>query len=644
MGESSGKYSNITSDKERVLYNYAVMLYEDAVSKRASEGIDARVDMRNDLYKGLPTAEVDGTGKSKKKQLNACHRNMCFELIETQINNGLPMPKITPTKAAKVELAHMLEKWLRNEMDRLDGERMNDRVERGVLKQGTHFYMVGWDDTLHIGEKRGGLCIKDKPIQDVWPQPGVLDFSLCDYVFVKDMVSARLLSQMTGFRDIPEDPTYKGLVDTITYWYYDDEGYVCRLVWVNNTEYILFNDQDYESRRISVCAECGYASNSATCPECGSSMFTFRAERYEVLKDDIVRGNPNNPEEPPLVLAKKGDKIPFYAMRRIPIVCRVNISDDNSMYGISDIDMLETNQRTSNAVTTKIRENILKAGSVVFLPHDVNFPLTNETLKVCRVNDPKLAASIDVKNLQANIQQDDILSERTYQYGRASLGITDSYQGKRDPTAESGKAKEIAAAQSAGRMESKRRMKDAAYADLYYMMFQFFLAYDDVKERVLYDETDGSILSAKISRYDFLDGTPGNLKYDDSFLFSVDTASVLYTSRESLWRETTNNFLAGTMGMPQDPRTQMLYWSVMNELNYPLAKKCLKHVTQQLQAQTAMAQAQAEKEAADKAAKNKLADKTGEQTSSTPKQPVTTTTKRALNDSDLLRSAMRRTK
>ena len=612
--EKIAKYSNITSKAEQDLYNFALNLFSDAVAKR-TDLVDNKVDIRNDLYDGKPTSINDSDNSGPK--LNNCHRNMCFELIETQINNGQPMPKITPTKAAKATLAHMLEKWLRNEMDRLQGEQINDRVERGVLKQGTHFYCVSWDDSIRVGNRQGAICIKDKPIQLVWPQPGVIDFNLCDYVFVKDTVSMRTLKSVTGYTDIPESPNYKGLVDTITYWYYDEDGYVCRFVWVENTEYVLFNDQDYESRRVRVCKTCGEVTNEVVCPVCGSTDFGYKVQRMEILKDDIVKGNPNNQDEEPVTLAKKGDAIPYYAMRRIPIVCRVNISSDLSMYGISDIDMLEQNQKTSNAVTTKIKENILKAGSLVVLPSGVNLKLNNETLKVCRVKDPKMAQSIDVKNLQANISQDDILAERAYQYGRAALGITDSYQGKRDPTAESGKAKEIAAAQSAGRMESKRRMKDAAYADLYFMMFQLFLAYDDVREKVMLGEDDGSLLSADISRYDFLDGKPGNLYYDDSFLFSVDTASVLYTSRESLWRETTTNFVSGTMGDPAAPATQMLYWSVMSELNYPLAQKCLMQITQNLENQARALEAQ-----------QKIVKQTNK-TSTTNKEPIPDTSQKS---------------
>ena len=592
MREAVAYKQGITNIEPGPLWDFfydALILYYDAKAKRPET--DEKIQERNNLYEGKDTIETDKDGNQVASK---CHRNMCFELIESQINNGLPMPKITPPRPGKTELAHNLEKYLRAEMDRLQSELINDRVERGVLKQGTHYYLVGWDDTIRIGNRQGGIYIRDKAIQDVWPQPGIAKFEDADYVFVRDTVSLRKLRAMTGFNDIPQDPNFRGMVTTITYWYYNDEGYVCRLVWVENTAYILFNDNDYESRRIRVCKNCGEITDAAVCPVCGSVDFGYKSVHEETVQEDIVKYVPKSIQQEknqPLVIAAKGTNIPFYAMRRIPIVCRVNISRDDSMFGMSDIDILKNNQITSNNITTKIEQNILKGGSVVTIPAKANFKLNNETLKVCRISDPRMADAIKVQNLQASIQQDDILADRVYQFARASLGITDSYQGKRDPTAESGKAKEIAAAQSAGRLESKRRMKDSAYADLYYMMFQTFLAYDDTQEEVSYENTDGEVVSATISRYNFLDGEPGKVFYDDSFLFSVDTASVLYTSRESLWQETLNNFQMGTMGPVNDPSTLLLFWSVMNELDYPLAQKCLNHISEQLGIQAEALQA-----------------------------------------------------
>lgn len=262
---------------------------------------------------------------------------------------------------------------------------------------------------------------------------------------------------------------------------------------------------------------------------------------------------------------------------------RRNVSDPTSLYGISDIDVLENCQESNNKLLTKMEQNVLKGGSFVTVPDKSRIDLSDETLKVVPIKDPKLAAIFDVKNVQASIQQEDILQQRMYDNGRIALGITDSYQGKRDPTAESGKAKEISAAQAAGRLESKKRMKEAAYADIYEMMFKFLLAYCDERRTYSRMTPEGKYIEGKFSRYNFLAGVPEAVYYNDRFLFSVDSASILSTNREAMWQETTANFQAGTFGNPMDPMTLTLYWNVMKDLGYPLAKTALASLQQRSQ-------------------------------------------------------------
>jgi hypothetical protein len=213
---------------------------------------------------------------------------------------------------------------------------------------------------------------------------------------------------------------------------------------------------------------------------------------------------------------------------------RRNVSDPTSLYGISDIDILENCQESNNKLLTKMEQNVLKGGSFVTVPDKSRIDLSDETLKVVPIKDPKLAAIFDVKNVQASIQQEDILQQRMYDNGRIALGITDSYQGKRDPTAESGKAKEISAAQAAGRLESKKRMKEAAYADIYELMFKFLLAYCDERRTYSRMTPEGKYIEGKFSRYNFLAGLPQAIYYNDRFLFSVDSASILSTNREAM--------------------------------------------------------------------------------------------------------------
>lgn len=282
-------------------------------------------------------------------------------------------------------------------------------------------------------------------------------------------------------------------------------------------------------------------------------------------------------------IAKKDSDIPYYTIRQLPFVIRRNVSDSKSLYGVSDIDILETVQESSNKLLTKMEQNVLKGGSLVTVPDKTRITFDDETIKVVPIKDPKLAQYFTVANIQASIQQEDILQQRMYDNGRVALGITDSFQGKRDPTAESGKAKEVAAAQASGRLESKRKMKEASYADLYQLMFKFLLAYCDERRVFARITPEGKYIEGKFSRYNYLDGELGNVYYNDRFLFAVDSASVLQSDRQTMWQETSNNFQAGTFGNPADPSTLMLYWNMMKDLGYPLAKTALASLQQRSQ-------------------------------------------------------------
>ena len=554
-------------------------LYLDAVSKRSA--IDAKIKRRNELYDGIAQPIDPATGKMAKKRAD-CKRNMCFELIETQINNSVPQAKVTPRDADKVDLASDLEGYLQMETDRLCSEEINDNAERGVLKQGTGFYLVGWDETQNTPTTSGELFVRYYSIDKIYPQPGIMSIHDAEYVFVKDVVSVRKIKEVYGV-DIPEGHDFKGMNTMITVYYFNDKGNLSRFAWVDNTDVVVLDEEDYELRKIKICKDCGEPMyDHDTCELCGSDKYEYKPMEYEILQEDIVKGDPNS-KESPQVIAKAGTAIPYYKIHELPFVLRRNISDDTSLYGKSDIDLLEGNQISMNKILTKMEENVLKAGSFVTKPKGVNIPNTDETLKVVTLTDPNQMKAFSVQTVQANMQQDNILQEQFYQMGRDSLGITDSYQGKRDTTAESGKAKQVSAAQAAGRMESKRRMKDAAYADLYKLMFKFLLAYCDEKRTFARMKPNGEYVKGQFSRYNYLDGEPGKVYYNDRFLFSVDDASTLSTNRTAMWQETTNNLVSGALGNPADPQTLMLYWNMMKGLNYPLAKHALSSIAERSQ-------------------------------------------------------------
>ena len=63
--------------------------------------------------------------------------------------------------------------------------------------------------------------------------------------------------------------------------------------------------------------------------------------------------------------------------------------------------------------------------------------------------------------------------------------------------------------------------------------------------------------------------------YRDDFHFDTDAASTLSENRVQMWQETTDKFIQGAFGVPNDPRTLKLYWNTMDALQYPLAKVAL---------------------------------------------------------------------
>ena len=558
-------------------FHYWYDLYIDAKSKRKE--IDRRIERRDKLYKGTGEVRDVNTGEiSTKKAI--CLRNLCFELIETQINNSVPLPKVTPRDSEDIDLALELEGYLKSEMDRIQSETMNDKSEREVYKQGTGFYLVGWDNDKATPITRGELSVKFLPLKCVYPQPGISSIEEAEYIFTEEMVSVKKIKKLYNV-EVPESGSYRGMNILVTAYYLNKDGYLSKFGWVDDV--VVFDYDYYELRQFKKCSKCGtYIDDEIECPTCNSKKFEWVAETEELLEEDIIKWDKEDPRNSE-ILAKKNSTIPYYKIKQLPFVLRVNISDTNSIYGISDIDVLENNQESLNKILTKIQQNVLKGGAILTVPNNVNVPNTDESIKIIKIKDPTQAKTFSVQTFQPNIQQDDIFQDRSYNFARSTLGITDSYQGKRDPTAESGKAKEISAAQASGRLESKRRMKDAAYADLYKLMFKFLLAYCDEPRTYTKISPTGEHLKGKFSRYNFLNKYKDKLYYNDRFLFSVDNASILSTNREAMWKETLSNFQAGTFGNPVEPQTMLLFWNTMKGLGYPLAQEALSSIMQRNQ-------------------------------------------------------------
>lgn len=336
------------------------------------------------------------------------------------------------------------------------------------------------------------------------------------------------------------------------------------------------------------------------CPWCGSTNWTTKEQEYEEVTLPIANSSglvipgaqPEIDENGRSVM--RPTKIPFYRPDVFPVVLQKSVSVYGQLLGNSDVDVIEDQQNTTNRMEKKIIDRLVKAGTRITLPAKATLRTDPVDGERWFLDSPADKAMIDVYQFSGDLQYELTYLATVYEEARQILGITDSFQGRTDPTATSGKAKEFSAAQAAGRLESKRTMKQAAYAQLFELMFKFWLAYSDEPRPISYKDNEGNTVYEEISRYDFLkQDKDGQYYWEDQFLFGCDDSAPLASNREAMWQETRMNLQTGAFGDPSSTETLILFWSKMEELHYPGAGSTKKYLEERLrreQQQAAQAQ------------------------------------------------------
>ena len=337
--------------------------------------------------------------------------------------------------------------------------------------------------------------------------------------------------------------------------------------------------------------------DGGACPWCGADEWESREMKYEqvLLPVHTMAGREipgehwgtNELGQPALVPTQ----VPFYVPDLYPVILQRNVSVFGQLLGNSDVDAIEDQQNTINRLEKKIISRMIKAGTRITLPNKPNLRTDPEDGERWFLNNPAELNMIKVLEFTGNIQNELNYLSYVYEESRQILGITDSLQGRKDPTATSGKAKELSASMAAGRQESKRVMKQAAYAELFELMFKYQLAYADEPRMVPYKDHKGDTVYEEFNRYDFLERDEnGEWYWNDQFLFSCDTAGPLASNREAMWQETRMNLQTGAFGNPNSTETLVLFWTKMEMLHYPGAGQTKKYLEEKLQREQAQAQ------------------------------------------------------
>ena len=551
--------------------------FENAKSKYQDE-LD-RMEIQKKYYigdrhvKGNPNKT---SGYASKMSINV--RNIVYELIESQIDSSIPMPKVTAIHEEDKDKAKIIEDFIKNEMKSLNFNILNDLQERLTPMLGGDFLLVEWNNQKGYHCTIGDLDVSNIHPKQVIPQPGITEIDKMDYIFIrtsqtKDYVKRRFGKDVSEEEetdnDIREGVTSDDIVTVVTAYYKNEKGGIGLFRWCGDV--VLEDMEDYQARRIEVCKECGAPKSGDVCEKCGSKRFEIRTDDMETVR--FVENE-----------IEIEIQIPYYKPDQFPLVLRKNISVYDKLLGCSDVDVIEDQQDTIKKLGSKINEKLLKGGSFVTLPSDVGVDTTDEELKIIRIDNPAQKALIDVITAQADIGQDRTMLEMNYQWAKSALGITDSYQGKYDSSATSGTAKQYSINQAAGRLESKRVMKNQAYAQLYELMFKFALAYADQPIPINSQGKDGVQVFAHFDKMDFLKmDAAGQYYWNDEFIFDTDPTSTLLTNREAMWNQADLKLQSGAFGPISELETNYLYWLEQERNGYPNAGEIKKEIERRME-------------------------------------------------------------
>ena len=555
------------------------------------------------IYEG--TREVNGNPNTNvsARELAINVRNIALELIESQVDSSIPMPKVTALHEGDEHLARSIERALTNKVKLLKLSIINDQMERIVPVQGGDFFMVEWDNTMGFHSNYGDVNVLEIFPKQVIPQPGVSKIEDMDYIFVqtaqtKDWVKKKydvdVQDASEEYKDIRGAENETGLesdIVTVNTAYYKNDGKIGRFVWVD--DYTLEDLDDYQARITRKCKECGYVTEEKECPMCGSKKFEETEDKTQEIRIPIMQEAGIDPMtgEAIEVEAEEVVTIDYYKPNCFPIIVRKNISKPNTLLGFSDVKAIEDQQDLIKKVGSKAAEKSLKGGSYVTLPRGVKVETTDKELKIVRLDDPQQKSMIDVLNLQVNIQQDMQMVNKAYEDARSTLGITDAFQGKYDPSAVSGTAKQYSINQAAGRLESKRVMKNDAYAKLYELMFKFWLAYADDPLPITGSGVNGEQDFDVLDKSDFVKvDAAGQYYWNDEFLFETDPTSTMMANREAMWQQIDMKLQSGAFGQLGSLETMRLYWSLMEKNHYPNAGDVLSQIEMMIAEQQQMAQ------------------------------------------------------
>ncbi len=541
-------------------------LYEAAERYHA----DALLDMEKNMRQYLGSAEIDGSAEPA-----ATVRNITFEIVESEISPNIPMPRVEPFSYSERhdKCARAIEQLCIALRAKLPFEEMNDKDERYTYIMGGSIWYAEWDSGLPGG---GGVRVHCLSPEAFIPQPGVTDISDMEYCFLRfDTTKAEVMRRFgIKYEDLAladceyEYDTSAPFTDTvrvITAFYKNGDGEIGKFVF--SGELVLCDIPKYYMRKGKVCPACGLEAGMCNCG---------KGHRFGDIKTEYVNDSASEPFT-----------VPYYTPKRFPIIIRRNTLDPTALYGSSDCARIRPQQQAINKVESRILAKLIRSGVTPVMPEDATVSITNSLFdRVIKLKPGESAENYGKIDTTPDVLQDIKEADRLYDQAKRIIGISDALQGTDTVNAESGYARQLKISQATSRLESKKRLKNLCYSEIYRLVFELYLAFADEDRPLRYKDSFCKIHKTAFRRHDFIElDKDGKPFYCDEYLFGTDTNGEGEYQRETLWERNLASLEAGTLGDKSDPVTLLRYWQSQAKAHYPYAADNVEHFKEILKKQ-----------------------------------------------------------
>ena len=587
------QYQN-TEEEEYLLQLWREKYYIAKAEYEKSAANSANVTIWRNAFEG-DFNKLDDKGNITSDKIKAI-RKLAFELVESKINARIPAPKMSPRYHADLTPVNATESLLKNEIDRMLTEEVNNESEHYSLIDGTVWFKVGWNPFDNTHERSGNPIVTACPVDTVFPQPGVKNYKELEYIFEEVNLTLAQTLDLYG-REI-SGSTQNDLIDIVNCYFLNENRYVGKFSWCETKGIVLCNDLEWGIRKRRECKQCHTVCPiQDECPNCGGKHFEYVSVKEEKLEEDLV--NVENPYRSGLSPNVKDDEsqideeetipagtvIPHYLIRQLPFVPYTRVMRPNSIYGMSEVEVVLENQDLINKLLNKAEKKSAKSRTYVTKMKDTNIDDDDDEVTKVEVEDYREGSAIQVKQVTSDISQEIAEANLMYDIGKSTSGVTNTDQGKEDTTARSGKAKQLQMAASAQRNKNPENLRNLAFSGVYELIFKNLLAYSDEIRSFVTLLPDGTQTEQVWSKYMFLAKDKfGNYYYKDDYAWSVDTASEITQDRAAMWQMIDNDFLNGTLGTSVDPtRALLMYWQMKEQTGYPLAKYAIAFLKESVQ-------------------------------------------------------------